>query len=552
MPLLGQAFHSFFELENQRTDKCEECGRNLHRRLEEYLSEMNDKIVFDLLSLFPVPVLVTSRKNKTIFINTTFTTAFGYTSHDVQDLSKWYQVAYPDSIYRESLLAQFHLYRQKNSHDTIPPLEVTLTCSNQRIKTCEIYYLEVENLTIAVFVDISLRKQMEFELWETSTKLEEKVQQALKKRSQQARIVAAIFNSEVVGIILTDKEGIILEANQHFGSIFGYDSEDLMGKSFTLLSPTPTQTLEHYKQMLQEPTQCHSIESHWLTKEGHLRDVHLSYGFVEDDLGNPCKITIVYDMTELNKLKEEQKRQEAMLIQQSKMAAMGEMIGAIAHQWRQPLNSLAIKVQDIKDAYDYDELTPEYIDEFVSSIMDNIAFMTHTIEDFRNFFNPDKPRQSFSLKRAGIDVFNMIRNQFRDNDIHVEFVKLKNDNEGYEFDLVEGHENEFKQVMLNLLVNAKDQILDKVSRGLIGDEQKKIVITVSCIAEGKMLTVQDFAGGIPSDHLQKIFASGFSTKGDKGTGIGLYMSKLIIEESFKGKLAVTNKDGGACFSIIIP
>lgn len=144
---------------------------------------------------------------------------------------------------------------------------------------------------------------------------------------------------------------------------------------------------------------------------------------------------------------------ERLLVQQSKLAAMGEMIGAIAHQWRQPLNALGIMVQDIRMAYDYSEINGTYIDTFESDAMSQIQFMSKTIDDFRNFFKPSKEKTKFNVHQVVKESINIIEAQARAANIECKF-------EGEDFECF-GYPGEFSQVILNLISNAKDAIIQK-------------------------------------------------------------------------------------------
>ncbi len=230
--------------------------------------------------------------------------------------------------------------------------------------------------------------------------------------------------------------------------------------------------------------------------------------------------------------------QERMLIQQSRLAAMGEMIGNIAHQWRQPLNALGLLLANIKDAYEFDELDDQAIDHSVKTGRMLIQKMSTTIDDFRNFFRPNKEKVAFSLKKPLTDTLDILSASLRNHNIQVEI-------DAPEDLIADGFPNEYSQVLLNILNNAKDALISNaVTQGRI---------TVRITREGALakLSVRDNAGGIPAAILPKIFDPYFTTK-EKGTGIGLYMSKMIIEDNMNGRIEAHNVDDGAEFSIVCP
>ncbi|MEF3192297.1 MAG: PAS domain-containing sensor histidine kinase [Campylobacterales bacterium] len=237
--------------------------------------------------------------------------------------------------------------------------------------------------------------------------------------------------------------------------------------------------------------------------------------------------------TELAKNREK----DVMLIRQSRLAAMGEMIGNIAHQWRQPLNAVGLTIQEIADAYQYGELTPEHLKEQVAKGMRLIGQMSTTIDDFRNFFSPNKQAVLFDVAERIQDALSLIKAALDANHITIKTSLMDKV-------MVQGYSNEFVQVILNIITNAKDAFANS--------HQDERTITITLDKEGKWARtiIQDNAGGIPEEIIDKIFDPYFTTKEEgKGTGIGLYMSKMIIEKNMGGVLEADNVDGGARFTI---
>ncbi|AEG00225.1 ATP-binding protein [Methylomonas methanica] len=241
------------------------------------------------------------------------------------------------------------------------------------------------------------------------------------------------------------------------------------------------------------------------------------------------------------KIKEEvvkSKRQEALLIHQSRSAAMGEMIGAIAHQWRQPLNALGLVLQNLQLRYRLGKLD----DDFMRTSMEKSDRLVHkmstTIDDFRNFFKPNKQVEPFNLKQVIQSTSDLLEAQLKSHNILVN-IKCVDDL------IINGLEGEFSQVILNLINNAKDALM----------QNKPTQPVIDIIAYGKgdgdtVVIVKDNAGGIPDAILDKIYDPYFTTKEEgKGTGIGLYMSKIIIENNMQGSLNAFNDADGANFVI---
>lgn len=241
---------------------------------------------------------------------------------------------------------------------------------------------------------------------------------------------------------------------------------------------------------------------------------------------------------------------EKLLIQQSKMAAMGEMLGAIAHQWRQPLNALALYIQDIKSAYSYDELNEEYIDDMIDSSMKQINHMSKTIDDFRKFLLIDKKRELFDVYTLTKEAAELTDAQLKSHNITCSV-----SNPSAEEITINGYPNEFKQVILNIINNAKDAINERRMKNEgFKNSDGVIDIKISKNAAGLIEIVAcDNGGGISSELLDRIFEPYFTTKEQgKGVGIGLYMSKMIVEENMTGSITAENTKDGACFTIMLP
>lgn len=230
------------------------------------------------------------------------------------------------------------------------------------------------------------------------------------------------------------------------------------------------------------------------------------------------------------------REKEQLLMQQSRQAAMGEMIGNIAHQWRQPLNTLGLMVQELPLVYDVGELNREFLRENVEKTMEIIRHMSQTIDDFRNFFKPDKEKVDFDVAAVVKKTISLVKGSFNER-----FIRLQVNNGGAA--MVHGYPNEFSQVMLNILDNARDAFPESA-------KAPQVTIDIGKEGEKAVIVITDNAGGIAEDDLAKIFEPYFTTKGpDKGTGVGLFMAKTIIERNMGGRLTARNTADGAEFTI---
>lgn len=254
------------------------------------------------------------------------------------------------------------------------------------------------------------------------------------------------------------------------------------------------------------------------------------------------------ELEELNqsleeKVKEEiekNREKEQLLVQKSKFIALGEMISNIAHQWRQPLSELSSILMFIKFKYSINALDSETMQRKSQEADRVLEYMSHTIDDFRNFFMPKKEKEEFNLLKEVQLVMNIISSTLDNYNIKVEM----NIDENIK---IITYLNEYKQVVLNILSNAKDILIDKNLKNPL------IKITVSEDKNYVILNIEDNGGGVLVEPKGKIFEPYFTTKEDSnGTGIGLYMSKIIVEKNMKGKLRVKNINDGAQFSIYIP
>jgi len=217
-------------------------------------------------------------------------------------------------------------------------------------------------------------------------------------------------------------------------------------------------------------------------------------------------------------LHNEKEQQQSLLLQQSRLASMGEMTASIAHQWRQPLTHLSFVFMNIKK----NSHNPQTVERKIKEANEQLTYMSKTIDDFRNFYNPSKTKEEFDIKTACEDAVKIANVSVK--------ISEKNPFTFY------GNKNEFEQVILNIVNNAKDAKQDA---------------SIKIIIDKPTITISDNAGGIDKEHINKIFEPYFSTK-KESDGIGLYIAKTIVEREMGGKLSVENKDRGSAFMITLP
>jgi len=224
----------------------------------------------------------------------------------------------------------------------------------------------------------------------------------------------------------------------------------------------------------------------------------------------------------IREIKNEKEIQRELLVHQSKLASMGEMLGNIAHQWRQPLTRLGFILMNIEE-----KDKQKHHEKKLKEASSQLEFMSQTINDFRSFYQPNKKKELFSLLQETEKVIELI--SFEKIEVELKVIKDVT---------ILNYKNEYKQVLLNLLTNAKDVLLERKTK------QPKIIIKVNATA----VSVSDNGGGISTENMEKIFEPYFTTK-ERGMGIGLYMSKMIVEQNMDGKLEIYNNKNGAVFTL---
>jgi len=391
----------------------------------------------------------------------------------------------------------------------------------------------------------------------------------------------AIESSNIVS--KTDINGIITFVNDEFCKISGYSREELIGQNHNIVRHPDVPKIKFKKlwdTILAKKTYKATVKNR--AKDGSTFYVNTTIIPILDKNGEIEEfIAIRYDVThevELKKALEKKERElevlnrtleervkmqtrklnnlnkhleeriqeelkkneekQKMLFLQSRMASLGQMMANIAHQWRQPLTELALTLFTMKKAAYKSDL--QEFDTIYNDTKSMIQNMSQTIENFINFFKPNKPKIPFPVIQSIDESLQILKKSFQK-----EYITIDKFIEGNPYIL--GISNELSQVIINILQNAKDAFLQHDCK------EKNIMIKVIKNNNNIYIKIEDNAGGIDNSVIERIFEPYFTTKhASKGTGLGLFMSKLIIEKSFGGTIEVTNTKEGACFTIIIP
>ena len=231
-------------------------------------------------------------------------------------------------------------------------------------------------------------------------------------------------------------------------------------------------------------------------------------------------------------------KQEKILMQQSKLVSMGEMVANIAHQWRQPLNNVSSIFMNLKAAQRHDKLSVDLFEKKGQQIDEQLLFMSNTIEDFRNFFMMEKDKKTFNIQEV-------CKKSYELASLHVKNIEIDFSVHTHDDITITSYENEFSHVVFNLINNSIEALKSRKINN------PKITLNIYKKGSWVYITLQDNAEGISKKILDKIFEPYFTTK-EKGMGIGLYMSKMMIEEHMKGSLHVKNINKGALFEVKLP
>ncbi len=387
---------------------------------------------------------------------------------------------------------------------------------------------ELNNVLLTVLLVVIVLILM---LWYILNKVSNKLIISRNKLENSLHNFQQLIDAIMESIIITDNNRNIIDINNAGIKMLEFNNKnEIIGKS--IFDFIPDYELEKLKRnIILDNVEPYEIDIK--IKDKTLQTLSCGRNIIRDN--KKIRISTIMDLTEM-------KIKNKMIQQQSKMATMGDMIGNIAHQWRQPLNVVGANIMRL-------ELLNEmnYNDKEIQSISSNInkslQYMSKTIDDFRNFFAINKDKDCFFIKEVIDEAKSILNTQLIDLDIEL---NIKNDCKKLE---IYGYKNELLQVVLNILNNAKDAFIIKKD---INDFDGKIVMDINLINDNIDISIHDNAGGIPKDIITKIFEPYFTTKfKSKGTGLGLYMSKMIIENDMNGTLYVSNDTHGANFTISI-
>jgi PAS domain S-box-containing protein len=322
-----------------------------------------------------------------------------------------------------------------------------------------------------------------------------------------------------------------------------YSLEEIQNQFVYNVKPeyTKDEFLQMIQPLLSKEISELSFESEHLRKDGTFYPVQVHLQLLDADEEKSEFLAIVLDITERKKQEQKLQEQEELMFIQSRQAAMGEMISMIAHQWRQPLSVVSLAASNILLDIEMGEDTKEKTVTELDAINKQVQYMSHTIDDFRNFFKPSKRLEKVKLKNVIEDVVSIVETTLKNNDIRLQIACEG----GIE---IETFTSELKQILISILSNAKD-ILTKSKQ-----EEKYIHISVERFNDDHIiLEICNNGPHIPQENIHKIFEAYFTTKESLGgTGLGLFMAQSILQKHMQGSIEAYNKENGVSFKIIVP
>jgi signal transduction histidine kinase len=337
-----------------------------------------------------------------------------------------------------------------------------------------------------------------------------------------------LYDFAPVGYVTLDHKGTIRALNLTGAALLGEDRATLIGRPFRFFLANA----QSFFPLLDRVFSGQGKESCEVTLlSAGKTPITVRFEALVSSSGEECRVAII-DVTE-------SRQKDFLLIAQNRLAAMGEMINNIAHQWRKPLNTLGLTIQQLLLSYDQGDLDRGTLEESIQKSMELIRHMSQTIDDFKNYFKPDKEKVPFEVPEVVARALLLLEENCSSQEVRIQVI-------GSDECCIYGYPNELLQALLNILINAIDALMEKAV------SHPEITINIGREKERVVINIADNAGGISEEIIGQIFDPYFTTKKDgKGTGIGLYLSKTIIEKSMGGSLTAHNVRGGAQFRIEI-
>ena len=452
----------------------------------------------------------------------------GYERNDIQTFDDWIDLIHKDD--RQKVLVEYKKHIDKKSEHFI--CEYRIKDKNGNYKWVLARGKEFNsNRILMMLMNIDDRVQLSKDLKDVEL------------LTEHGRI--AIFRWE-------NDENLTVRFVSKSINRYGYEVEDFLNENtfFNFVyKDDVAQLKEVIKNAIKYDLESFSFIFRVVDKDNDIKWVDNRTILIKDDYSN---VTGFYgylnDITKLKMNEEELKEKvkveveknlekDRLLVQQNKLASMGEMLGNIAHQWRQPLNNINLLIHYIRDSYGL--ISKEELSDSIKNAKLQIDFMSQTIDDFRNFYKPTKEKKLFNVREAIVQSCKIVKSSLERNSIKLDIEAIEVE--------IDNYENEFEQVIVNILNNAIDA---KIIKEKDGRFDAKILIKIYKIKREIFVSIFNNCGNIDEKIIERIFEPYFTTKFEnQGTGIGLYMTKVIIEKNMGGKIEAINKEDGVEFLI---
>ncbi|MDY0051198.1 MAG: PAS domain-containing protein [Aliarcobacter sp.] len=514
--LFGRFINTIFNRYNKRLERRNLLFKKWKERYELAIIASNDGL-WDM-----------DLKSKKIFFSNKWLDMFGYTRNDIQDFDQWLNLVHNED--KEKVLYEYEKHINKKSEHFI--CEYRLKDKEGKYKWILVRGKEFNSnrmLMMSMNIDERIKLTKELRDVESLTKFGRIVIFRWENNEDlSVKFVSQSINS--YGYEASD-----FDKNIKF---FDFIYKDDVNQLITVIKKSIFSDLDSF-------TSIHRV----IDKDKNIKWVYNRTILIKDDNGNVIELYgYLNDITKLKMNEEELKEKvkleleknlekDRLLVQQNKLASMGEMLGNIAHQWRQPLNNINLLIYFIRDSYG--KISQDEVSEVIKDAKLQIDYMSQTIDDFRNFYKPSKEKKIFDIKESILQSSKIVHASLEKNTIKLNVFgkSLK----------VDGLENEFEQVIVNILNNAIDAKIVK-SKTIKFDAE--IEINISNDDTNIIISIYNNCGNIEENILERIFEPYFTTKfEDQGTGIGLYMTKVIIEKNMKGKIEAKNLNDGVEFII---
>ena len=514
--IFGRFINTIFNRYNRRLEQKNLLFKKWKERYELAIIASNDGL-WDM-----------DLKSRKIFFSKKWLDMFGYTRNDIQDFEQWINLIHNED--KEKVLNEYEKHINKQSEHFVCEYRLKAKDGNYKwILERGKEFNSNRMLMMAMNIDERMKLTKELRDVELLTKF--------------GRIV--IFRWE-------NDENMSVKFVSQSIKAYGYDVKDFEKniKFFDFIyKDDVNQLITVIKKSIFNDADSFTSIHRVVDKDNNIKWVYNRTIIIKDDNGNVIEFYgYLNDITKLKmneaELKEKVKLQleknlekDRLLVQQNKLASMGEMLGNIAHQWRQPLNNINLLIYFIRDSYG--KISQNELSDIIKDAKLQIDYMSQTIDDFRNFYKPSKEKKIFDIKESILQSSKIVHSSIEKNAIKLDILG--------ESLSIDGFENEFEQVIVNILNNAIDA---KIIKSKTMKFDAKIEINIYKEDKNILISIYNNCGNIDEKIIERIFEPYFTTKfEDQGTGIGLYMTKVIIEKNMKGKIEAKNLNDGVEFII---